>query len=192
MMLNFYLITIPDIGDVMDEKIVTPATGHSVGSPTWNRDGTKIVFSESYMEDLPTPNNPYILWGWIKLLDLSKEPNDSGYITTVYSNPDNKVNYTFSNLDWARTEDTLAFVMQAFPSSLQLGIYTLDLTTLDSSPIFKFSGYESAWSPDDSKMVYEGSSKSGTGIYLFDLSTESSSALVKRQPGSLDLDWCRV
>ena len=104
----------------------------SVWSLAWNRDGTQIAFSEGNA---------------IRILTIG-----SGTVTTALGPEWGQQFGTPMELDWARTQEVLAFCAGAATTHNQ-AVYTLQLPS--GTPIFRAEGYYSTWSPDDSAILFQ-------------------------------------
>ncbi len=150
--------------------IYTAPEGYVVIGNTWSPDESQIVFVESNFDDIqPTKYN------WMKILDL--ETNE---VTVVFSWEHWECP---CRLDWARTKDIVAFDLAGDGR----WIYTLDLSEQSPTPEKIVMGMSPSWSPDDSKIVYEGG-KRGNTLTVYDFATETTEKL-----GSGKVpDWSRA
>jgi Tol biopolymer transport system component len=131
-----FLMTIPANGGPVDTLYTAPLP-YQILYPTWSSDGTRIAFSEGIYYTNPDQV-------FLKILEIA-----TGTVTTVVG----PVDYRFSNLEWARTKDEVAF--QAGVASVG-GLYTLDLTEQNPTPQLISGGDKRSpsWAPDDSKLAY--------------------------------------
>jgi Tol biopolymer transport system component len=188
---EFNLITING-NTVTETQLMAPfvsSSYHSIESPTFSTDGTKIAYGENYVFSDTVDH-----WAWIRIIDLTLTPSDPGYKSTVFFREDGIV----TNLDWANTADTVAFYFQPWYSTMYDGFHTIAIdfssgTPVGGTPVFRLSAYDTSWSPDDTKFVYEGSAKgNGNAIFTFELANLNSQQLVKNAGNFLDLDWSRA
>jgi Tol biopolymer transport system component len=193
---GIYLIT-KGGNSVTEELIYSVPAGHTIGLNivsqlvTWSNDGDEIAFCEAKIEYLTNPPRTHFL-GWIKILDLTVESTDPGYVTTVLTNDGSDGNFILTGINWAKTKDTISFSNSFYTSLGPNGLYTLDLTTSGSTPEYVTKGGGASWSPDDSKIVYISPGKSNTNsITVLEFSTEDTDELVKRiEPWGVD--WSRA
>lgn len=86
-----------------------------------------------------------------------------------------------NDLDWARTQDTLAFEADG-------AIYTLDLWQASPVPVFITEGRSPSWSPDDTQLAFDVPGKRNTrGVHILTLATGA----VTRLAGCGYPDWRR-
>ena len=128
------LRTIETIDPATREEVVlysSPSGGLS--SPTWNADATKIAFVEG---------------GAVRVLDLG-----SASVTTVL---ESAWGQQFSGgpgaLDWARTQDALAFSVGS-ERGHDLAVYVMQLP---GTPTFVVAGAGPTWSPNDQGILFVG------------------------------------
>jgi dipeptidyl aminopeptidase/acylaminoacyl peptidase len=113
------------------QSLFKPAAGRVVNFPAWRADGSQIAFVE---RDWLGANFE------IKILDRA---------TLAILNTVSLGQFaTLTHLDWARNQDTLAFVGDG-------SIYTLDLPA--GSPSFVIDGSSPSFSPDDALLVFNNS-----------------------------------
>jgi Tol biopolymer transport system component len=176
---------------VTQDYIYIIQEGRTIETVTRSNDGKKIAFCEWEVEYVPDPYRAHFI-SWIRILDLTVEPNDPNYVTTVLTNYGDADNCIFRGLGWAKTKDTISFSNSFYTSLGPNGLYTLDLTTSGSTPEYVTSGGGASWSPDDSKMVYISAGKGNTdSIFIIDLSNDDVSEIVKRvEPWNVD--WSRA
>ncbi len=116
------------------ETLHSVPDGWGVKDPTWSPDGTQIAFLE---------HNTGGTISSIKILDRATK--------TVTSTLDPGMYRLTGGLNWARTQDVLAFTaleILGAPNS----IHTLDINNGATSKIY--NGYAPSWSPDDTKLVF--------------------------------------
>ncbi len=183
--ITYLLRTVPATGLSEGEEATTLYTapnGHSIYHITWRSDASQIAFREG------VPGSVYT----IKVLDLTV-PVDSDNPTTVFG----PVTYWISNLDWARTKDTIAFgAYEISPDQLN-SVWTIDITQDDPDQDPKFvvggrAGWPS-WSPDDSQIAFTrpdkktGSRLRGWHVWTHDFASGIDTKLAK----GFILDWVR-
>lgn len=163
--------TVPATGGAV-ETIYTAPEGYWVLDLTWRSDGSQLAFVE-----LNTNNNQKS----IVVLDLS-----DGSTTTVYG----PVTGSVHHLDWARTQDVLAFIRG---QDGNLAVVTLDMTEENPTPqvVYDGEGSSPSWSPDDSQLVFGGrvccKGKSYGAVFVYEFSTGN---LVELSRGYYP-DWSR-
>jgi Tol biopolymer transport system component len=132
----------------------------------WSPDGSQLAFEE---HNLPGPADPVI-----KILDLTTNPPTvtrtllQGQFALIHE------------MDWARTQDTLAFTGDGV-------IYTLNLSLASPVPAFLIEGRSPSWSPDDTKLAFEGGSPQ-PGLKILTLATGAVKRIVG---GGGRPDWRR-
>jgi Tol biopolymer transport system component len=109
------------------DLLYTAPEGRTVWYLVWSPTGDRIAFLEWDV-------NHYLL----KMLDVG-----SGDVTIVVEFP---ANQGVSNLDWARTQNKIAF------QTGSNGLYTVDISTGDTT--YLFEGKNPTWSPDDSHLAF--------------------------------------
>jgi Tol biopolymer transport system component len=125
-------------------------TGLNIQLPTWAPDGQRIAFVERTT---------------IKILDLT-----TGTVSTVRELP----GADFDSLDWARTQDVLAYCLGGDDK-----IYTIDIGTGEITEIGE--GHHVSWSPDDSFLAF-------SGIKTYEFATGD---IQKLSRGGRNPDWLR-
>ena len=153
-------------------------------SPTWNAAGTRIAWVENHLE-LSDYLAEYNEWS-LMILDLATSEVTTGF---------GPVNYSFADLDWARTQDKVAFIASG-------GIYTVDISQPNPIPQFVVGGWYPTWLPDDAKIAFtalqvvqvSGPGKSGKthqsyimSVWTYEFSTGQQVVI---GPGSQP-DWVR-
>lgn len=168
---NWGLIqTVPANGGPV-ETIYTAPEGYNVHYPTWNNDGTKMVFTQGASGQRS-----------LMLLDLS-----DGSTTTIYGPTSDNMGF----MDWARTQDVLALYM--IPTAGEPGIYLIDLTETSPTPVALWTGGTSrspSWSPDDSQLVFDTSTgpRKGQQISVYTFATGE----IEYHAMGMHPDWCRA
>jgi len=168
-----YSIWLYNVVDGTTEKIYTDPDD-SLKFLTWDPTGTKLAFVKDAKHIDSTWYAPAI-----QILDVSAKT-----VETVYTFPESMYPFYYhGGLDWANNDDKLAFNQDG-------GLVIFDLSentyeTLNSGPAV----YPS-WSPDDSKIAFEGYEAKGKNniriIKTIDLSTGEINKLAEgRMP-----DWC--
>jgi Tol biopolymer transport system component len=155
------------------EILYTSESGGSVRFLTWNPDGTKIAFVEG--------SRP------IRVLDVA-----TGQATTVLSGEWSEQYGWPMNLEWARTQDVLAFDAN---EGGRIDIYTMELP--NGTPIFLIGGPRRdrarmpTWSPDDQEIIFA-QAKAGAGavnkLRKIDLTTRE---VIDLGVDGLNPDWRR-
>src|SRR3990170_1637749 len=158
-------------------------------SPTWNAAGTRIAWVENHLE-LSDYLAEYNEWS-LMVLDLATNEVTTGF---------GPVNYSFDDLDWARTQDRVAF--HSSPGGGRASVYTIDLGQPNPIPQFVVWGWFPTWLPDDAKIAFaalqvvqiSGPGKSGKtyqsyimSVWTYEFSTGQQ---VVVGPGSQP-DWVR-
>jgi Tol biopolymer transport system component len=157
------------------EILYTSESGGSVWFTTWSPDATKIAFVEGK------------LTGPIRVLDVA-----TGQATTVLSREWSEQYGWPKNLDWARTQDVLAFDAG---EGGRIDIYTMELP--NGTPTFLIGGPRRdrarmpTWSPDDQEIIFA-QAKAGSGsvqeLRKIDLNTREVTDL---EVDGLNPDWRR-
>jgi Tol biopolymer transport system component len=166
------LFVIPASGGAV-QTLYTPPAGYAAKYPTWSPDGTRIAFVEGGMGETA-----------IKILDRA-----TGTVTNTLLQGQFVIGY----LDWARTQDTLAF--EADPYSGSPGsdgsLYTLDVPLPGQpagTPSFVISDASSpSWSPNDTQIVFDTSHTAPFKVKKITLAT----GVVKILANSASPDWRR-
>lgn len=143
------LISIP-AGGGPPSVIYSPPSGLYATYPAWSPDGAYIAFAETDLNVGGTNS--------IKILDRA-----TGLTTTVFGPQANNVQF----LDWARTQNVLAFSTWAAQGR---SVYTLSLTPGSTPQLIATNGMSPSWSPDDSKIIFQKTSGSG-GVYSVTVTT---------------------
>ncbi len=153
--------TIPAVGGATS-LIYTSATG-SLGYPTLSPGADLMAFTEG---------------GAIRVLDLS-----TNEVTTVLDAEwGQQFGINPGHLDWARTQDALAFGVGAVQSG-DTAIYILQIPS--GEPVFIVEGRFPTWSPDDSKLCFN----EGRNSAIIDLATQA--VVTFRHTDGLFQDWRR-
>ena len=168
------LFAIPASGGSPVELYAAPE-GHSVRWPAWSPDGMRLAFVESdgqLAQSVTTQS--------IKILDVAL----GTVVTTVFAVG---AEYDIQALDWARTQDKLAFNLLRRDGSEPRVVFTLDITTGELVRVTE--GLAPTWSPDDTRLAYNDS----TGkVSTVDLATGDITKLTKGGRGAaLWPDWRR-
>ena len=139
--------------------------GNYASDAAFSPDGAYIAFFES---DGPPIQHTYHS---IRVLERM-----SGQVTTVLDPQGQDQALIF--LDWARTQDVLAFAME--PGDGHRHIYTLDLSTPNAVPqLIALDRHSPTWSPDDSKLAFSSFGRRGRHpISVFDFVTQQTMTLV--------------
>jgi Tol biopolymer transport system component len=146
--------------------IYTAPEGYIVYWGAWSPDASQIAFVEG---DDSGPGK----YNSIKILDL-----ETNGITVVVSWD----NWEFPRwLDWARTKDMLVFSL--YGADRFESIYTLDLSDQSPTPEKIVKGIAPSWSPDDTKIVFE-----GKGISTYEFATDTTETI----GGGVIPDWSRA
>jgi Tol biopolymer transport system component len=149
------------------QVVYTPPAGRFVRSSAWSPDGSQLAFEEHIVPGYPA--DPVI-----KILDLTTNPPTvtrtllQGQFALIHE------------MDWARTQDTLAFTGDGV-------IYTLNLSLASPVPAFLIEGRSPSWSPDDTKLAFEGGSPQ-PGLKILTLATGAVKRIVG---GGGSPDWRR-
>jgi len=111
----------------------------------------------------------------IQILDLTTNPPT--VTRTLLQGQFTDIN----GLDWARTQDTLAFEADG-------AIYTLDLWPASPVPGFITEGRSPSWSPDDTQLAFEVlGRRNQAGVHILTLATGA----ITRLGGCTFPDWRR-
>jgi Tol biopolymer transport system component len=131
------------------QSLFKPASGRVVNFPAWRADGSQIAFVE---RDWLGANFE------IKILDRA---------TLAILNTVSLGQFaTLTHLDWARTQNTLAFVGDG-------SIYRLNLPA--GLPSFVIAGGSPSFSPDDTKLAFDAG-----GVKTFNLATGAITTLASK------------
>lgn len=128
------LFAIPAGGGTPGELYSAPE-GHVVFWPAWSPDGTRLAFVELDAERAKS----------IRILDLA-------WGTVVTTGFALGAEYDIDFLDWARTQDKLAFNVTRRDGSEPRVVFTLDITTGELVRVAE--GRAPTWSPDDTRLAY--------------------------------------
>jgi len=176
------LRTIPATGGT-PTTLYTAEDTYGISEPTWSHDGTEIAWvSTRFIEPDTEEYFPIPVDYSIMVLDIPTNTT-----RTVFG----PVTYRLYDLDWARTQDTIAF----YAYSPVSGIYTVDIRQPDAVPQLVFAGgYSPTWLPDDAKIAFNAPEYHwrtgkliGWPIWTYEFSTAQK---VRVGPG-WDPDWVR-
>jgi Tol biopolymer transport system component len=168
-----YMIWLYDVSDSTTEKIYTDPDDRLMFL-TWNPTGTKLAFIKDAKHLDSTWYPPAI-----QILDVSAKT-----VETIYTFPESMYPFYYhGGLDWTNNDDKLAFVLNG-------NIAIFDLSENDYEILDSGSAVYPTWSPDDSKIAFEGVEVKGEQniqvIKTIDLSTGELNKLAEgRMP-----DWC--
>jgi Tol biopolymer transport system component len=157
--------TVPATGGT-PTTLYTAATGYAVGGPTWNSDGSELAFR---LGEISTST-----WSIVIFDVATKTITDTLLEGEFYP----------GGLDWARTQDVIAFVASG-------KVYTVDIATDTATEVVGANGWSPSpsWSPDDSQIVFQGPNSDGRKIKSIDMSTGVVTTLTSKE--GWYPDWCR-
>jgi Tol biopolymer transport system component len=136
-------------------------SGHWLAAPAWSPDGGRIaVVEESTL---------------IRVLTSAGAVKRTLDFTADF--------HVIGDLDWARTNDVLAF--SGVAKSGGEAVYTVDLSQVTPTPIEVAEGESPTWSPDDGHLALI---QRGQKLVSLDLSTGTATRLAA---DALDPDWAR-
>ena len=177
------LRTIPATGGT-PTTLYTAEDTYGISEPTWSHDGTEIAWvSTRFIEPDTEEYFPIPVDYSIMVLDIPTNTT-----RTVFG----PVTYRVDDLDWARTQDTIAF----YTYSPVSGIYTVDLSQPDPVPQLVVAGDDSpTWLPNDAKIAFVASQTTQVrkrqvtvrGVWTYEFSTGQQAFV---GPGSQP-DWAR-
>ena len=173
---NQYLMVVPSTGG-------TPTTlfhncgGYAVVQPTWRADASRLAFVGRTGANCDVVGFQVLVraTGEIETtIPLSSLPPSTGTVFASYG------------LDWARTQDTLAFV--SWPPGTKPTVHTIDLATAQVTLVTP--GIYPTWSPDDGRIAFStyGESKSQSGVKVINLATGT---ITKLTGNGESPDWSR-